>query len=370
MLLGLAVEQQQLGLEPVIVSIGEPGIKEKPVEREARSRGVQVVPFRMRPGPNVFGTTEILRYARNTRTDLFHSHGYKGNILLGMLPRRVRRLPVITTIHGWTSRPGLNKMRLYEYLDSFCLRYLDRVVLVNKGMRSHARLRGCRPDRLMVVENGITLPVQRKSAVELDPALLTFMEGGYTVGAIGRLSPEKGFAVLLEAFARLAAENPELRLLIIGEGVERPLLEERIRSLGLQGRVLLPGYREAAAGYIPFLGTFVLPSLSEGLPMVLLEALYAQVAVVATRVGGVPEVLDQGDAGILVSPGGVEELTEGIRKTVADRAGAERMAKRGITLLESRYTARTMAEKYLKVYQEVGGLNEQNVSLNSDYTHM
>lgn len=354
MLLSLAGEQQRLGLAPALASIGRPGEGAKAVEREAAVRGLAVEPFRMRSGPNFPGALDIARFARAGGAELIHTHGYKADILFGFLPRMLRRLPVVATVHGWTERQGLNRMRFYAALHGLSLRFVDRVVLVNGAMRSHPRLRGCRQERLAVVANGLSLTDEGEGRSQpADPAVLQFCSGGYTLGAIGRLSIEKGFTILLDAFASLAAQDPRLRLLILGEGPQRPVLEAKISQLGLEQRVLLPGYREGAARYLPSLGAFVLPSLSEGLPMVLLEALHAGVPVVATRVGGVPEVLEGEAAGILVCPGDAGALSRGIGRLLADPAAAAERVSYGRRLLESRYTARAMAQKYLEIYQGV-----------------
>ena len=118
MLLNLMGEQVALGLTPILVSIGDPGVAEKPLEAEAKRRGLRVEMFRMRPGPNILGAFEIMRFARGERAELLHSHGYKGNILFGFLPRFVRRMPMVTTLHGWTWSGGMTRMLLYEWLDS------------------------------------------------------------------------------------------------------------------------------------------------------------------------------------------------------------------------------------------------------------
>ena len=103
MLLNLVEEQIRQGLSPVIASIGGVQSGEKPLELEAHKRGFPLKIFRMRPGPNLIGAMEILKYAKSTRCDLLHSHGYKGNILFGFLPKKIRRLPLVATLHGWTS---------------------------------------------------------------------------------------------------------------------------------------------------------------------------------------------------------------------------------------------------------------------------
>ena len=112
MLLNLMSEQVAMGLEPILASIGDPGITEKPLETEAIRRGLPVKVFRMRPGPNVWGALKILRFARSELVGLLHSHGYKGNILFGLMPRMLRRIPMVATVHGWTWTGGISRMGL------------------------------------------------------------------------------------------------------------------------------------------------------------------------------------------------------------------------------------------------------------------
>ena len=130
---------------------------EKPLEIEARQRDFPVKTFRMRPGPNFIGAWKILNYAKSIDCHLLHSHGYKGNILFGFIPKKIRHLPLITTLHGWTSSgTTFSRMRLYEMLDSWSLSRMDAVVLVNEGMLAHPRLAGRNNVNFHIVNNGIS----------------------------------------------------------------------------------------------------------------------------------------------------------------------------------------------------------------------
>ncbi|KAB0666921.1 glycosyltransferase [Oryzomonas japonica] len=353
MLLNLMSEQVAMGFEPVLASMGEHAIADKPLEEEARRRGLQVQVFRMMPGPNVLGALEILRFARREKATLLHSHGYKGNILLGLIPRRIRKIPMIATIHGWTGTGEINRMMLYEWFDSLALNFIDRIVLVNEAMKSHPKLRNRPRLRMEVVMNGIPLagdPVDLGDGKGLDREVRDFCRGGYTLGAIGRFSREKGFDRLIEAVAILAPKRQDLRLVILGDGDLRRELEQKVRELGLQNRVLMPGYRDNARNYLPFFRVFVLSSLTEGLPLVLLEAMQAGVPVVATSVGGIPEVLQHGKAGVLVPAPRAVDLSEGIGRVMVDEALAAEMADRCKKIVVGTYSARAMAENYAKIY--------------------
>src|SRR5512133_42173 len=273
MLLNLMNEQVAMGLEPILASIGDPDCAEKGIEAEAHRRDLRVATFRMRPGPNIVGALEVLRFARREKCDLLHSHGYKGNILFGFLPRWLRRMPMVATVHGWTWSGGMTRMMVYEWLDSLSLARMDRVVLVSEAMKNHPRLRN-RPNLTVdVVTNGLpdNYVVNGVGGCEgLDREILDFCRQSYTIGAIGRLSPEKGFDLLLEAVAGLVAEGSDVQLLLLGEGGLRCRLEERVQELALVKRVLMPGYIHNARNYLSYLKLFTMPSITEGRPIVLL----------------------------------------------------------------------------------------------------
>lgn len=352
MLLNLMREQVRLGMKPVLASIGTHGEGEKPVEAAAHRLDLRVRPFRMRPGPNWAGAFKILRFAHQEQFSILHSHGYKGNILLGLVPRKVRGFPLVATLHGWTWVGGCNRMLIYEWLDAFSLRFADRVVLVNQMMTQHPRLRRFSPGSIEVVENGIPLDGTPGEG-HLRTDILEFTQKGFILGAVGRLSPEKGFDILLSGMASLVGEGFDLRLVILGEGGQRKELSRQIMSLGLTGRVLMPGYVADAKHYLAHFDLFILPSLAEGLPMVLLEAMAAAVPIVASRVGGIPVVLDQGRAGLLVKPRDVASLVAGIRAVVEDPQSARQRCSVALDRATSLYSTKVMGERYLTIYRQI-----------------
>jgi glycosyltransferase involved in cell wall biosynthesis len=355
MLLNLVAEQLRQGMEPVIASIGAPRCGEKTLETEARHRGLKVETFRMRPGANIVGACKILGFARRIGSDILHSHGYKGNILFGMMPKRLRRIPLVTTLHGWTWSGGWDRMLLYEWLDRLSLRFIDRVVVVNRAMSEMVKFKG-----LHVVNNGIPITrcdisiISEEEKFQQDPRIEDFCRGGFTIGAIGRLSPEKGFQFLLDAIKELVELNPKVRLVILGEGDERGALEAQIKRLGIEQQVLMPGYVTNAAGrFLPLFKILALSSLTEGLPIVILEAMQAGVPIVATRVGGVPDVLENGKSGVLVDARSSKKLVEGIRILMSDNISAKRMADIAMDLVKTKYSTELMGQRYNEIYEDL-----------------
>lgn len=359
MLLNLVQEQIKIGLEPTICSIGGKGIVEKPLESEATKRGVRVEKFRMSPGPNLIGVFKILKYAKKEQFDILHSHGYKGNILFGFIPKSYRRIPLITTLHGWTSTKALTKMKLYEWLDAKSLKHIDAVVAVNRVMFMHHMFKNNGHTNLFVVNNGIpalnftTGKMEHQKNCDLNREIIEFCQDSFIIGSIGRLSKEKGFNNLVESVYELNKIGLKAKLIIIGEGYERDNLEKLIMKLGMKDNVLMPGYENEAWQYLPLFDVFALPSLTEGFPITILEAMQSGVPIVATRVGGVPEILDEGAAGVLVKPGDVKVLTQEILSLLKNPTCRTNIAKKAKEIAFTRYSDKNMALEYQKIYMSL-----------------
>lgn len=353
-LLSLASEQIRQGSFPTIASIGEPHCGEKPIETAAMRRGISVAPFRMRAGPNLPGVLHILRFVRRERFDVLHSHGYKGDIFFGFMPKWARRIPVVSTVHGWTGGNSRNKLAFYEWLDGVSLSFIERIVVVSESMQDHARLHR-HVQKMRIVNNGIPWEenLSGEEDEQLDPRIVDFCQHGFVLGAAGRLSPEKGFGFLLDAFSEIAATHSDARLLILGEGNERSVLEAKARHLGIEARVLMPGFVNDLQRYLKLMQVFILSSLTEGQPMVILEAMRERIPVIASSVGGVPDMLSHGEAGMLVEAGSISSLAAAIRQIIKERGPATLRAERAVDLVRTKYSVAAMAYQYHEIYADL-----------------
>jgi glycosyltransferase involved in cell wall biosynthesis len=350
-LLNLATEQRVRGDAPLLLSIGGSGVSEKAIETEARRLGIRCLPLRMRDGLNLAAGREILRIADDCRVDLIHSHGYKGNILLGMQRRASRGVPVITTLHGWTAKSTWSKLGLYRALDQRMLSRLDGVVLVNDAMRRLPALARLRPPPVTIA-NGVTAahPGAKTDAVLADSIAALRARCSLLFGVVGRLSPEKNVAELVEAL-HACADAPRAGLLILGAGPERDAVVGTVARLQLGDRVLLGGYVANARDYLPAIDALVIPSLTEGLPMVLLEAMAASVPVIATCVGEIPTVL--GELGLLVPPADRSALTVAMATLARDLPRFRELGARAAERVARDYGAAAMANRYADAYRTV-----------------
>lgn len=355
-LLYLAREQKRRGHEPCIGSIARPQSPETALEQVARAWQLNVCPIRIHPNLTPSVVRSLLGVVRDLKADVLHSHGYKADILLGPLPRRMRG-PMLATLHGWSANRALTPLGLRERLDGWALRNVEAVVVVTRQMLKLRAIRGLRRQRVQIIENGIP-PLRERLAdmtaagVAAVPAVLVeFMQEALTFVAIGRLSPEKGFDLLLEAFATANKRNGGLhRLLIVGEGPERAKLERRIEDLGLRQNAQLAGFVEGADRFLQYAAGFVMSSYTEGMPLVLLEAMQWGSPILATSVGGIPEILHGYSRATLVPPRNREAYAEAFGELMGPRTAGAAISRRFET---QGYSAGHMAEEYLRAYQGI-----------------
>jgi glycosyltransferase involved in cell wall biosynthesis len=293
----------------------------------------------------------LLDLCRRERVRIWHGHDYKSN-LLGLLLRPFWPMRLVTTVHGWVKHT--RRTPLYYRIDRLCLPRYERVICVSPDLVAASRRAGVAARRCVLIENGIdTDEYRRRTGAAEAKARAGVPAGRLVVGAVGRLSEEKGFDLLVRAADRLLREGLDLELWVVGTGDQRPALERMIADLGRGDRVRLLGYRADTVDLYHAMDVFALSSLREGLPNVLLEAMALEVPVLATRVAGVPRLVRDGADGILIEPGSEAELVDGLRLLLADAGLRARLAAAGRRVIEERYSFRARMDKMRAVYDEL-----------------
>jgi glycosyltransferase involved in cell wall biosynthesis len=295
---------------------------------------------------------DLTGHLRRVGATVLCCHGYKAD-LVGRLAARRQQIPAIAVSRGWTGE--CLKVRLYEGLDRWHLRWMDRVVCVSEGQAQRVRRAGVPARRVVVIHNAI----QPARFHQIEPTGRELLQGFFAqprsrfIGAAGRLSPEKGFSVLIESAKQVVRQEPSAGFLLFGDGPLRATLARQIASEGLAESFVLAGFRGDLDRLLPSLDLLVLPSYTEGLPNVVLEALAAEVPVVATAVGGTPEVIDDRVSGYLVPPGDPTAVAE--RTLHALRCETERraMGRRGRERVLRDFTFETQGLHYRRLFQEL-----------------
>ena len=288
------------------------------------------------------------------KADMLLCHGYKANVLGRLAARRVG-LPAVAVSRGWTGESW--RVRLYEAVDRFHLRWMDRVVCVSEAQARKARRAGAAPERVRVIYNS----VDPERFFDLDALCRAWLLRCFPtaprriVGAAGRLSPEKGFDVLVRAAARVVRRDPSVGFIVFGDGARRARLQRQIQAAGLTDRFVLPGFRNDLDRFLPFFDLLTLPSYTEGMPNAVLEAFAAGVPVVATAVGGVPEVVEDGLSGFLVAAGDDAALAERIAAALETEDRLRDMGMHGRERVHEQFTFAVQARAYRQLFEELKG---------------
>jgi glycosyltransferase involved in cell wall biosynthesis len=280
---------------------------------------------------------------------VLHTHNYKSD-LYGLCAGRGRRVALVATCHTGTDRQEPTRaLRFYHWIDQWILRRFHRVVGVSPAIFESLGGQKNTSGRIALIQNAIRTDSFENAA----PASLTFEAGpGPVIGMVTRLQRDKGIFVMLEGARRLAAVRPDARFLFVGDGPGRKELETAIEAAGLRDRTLVAGQRSDMPALYAAMYALTLPSYREGLPMTVLEAMAAGKPVIASRVGAIPLVVEDGVSGRLAAPGDPAELAAVLAEVLSDPAQAGRMGRAGQERVRRDYSARAMAGRYRKTYEE------------------
>jgi glycosyltransferase involved in cell wall biosynthesis len=338
-------------MEPFFCSLRPSGA----TARELELKGVPVFSLDMSESPNLVemirGLSRLNSLCRTHSIDLVQTSLYRANVLAVLASAVGKSVPkVVTSQHSLSPLSG----RLAVLLTRHAHRYSDRVVAVSEAVRRYLTdSEGIQRDQIVVIPNGVDTQRFRprdKSAIRKS---LGIADHEVVIGAAGRLTPVKGFDTLIEAASRLYESGIAARVLIAGEGPERNRLQALITEAGLGRQIQLLGLRNDLASLYSAFDVFVLSSLREGSPGVVLEAMASECPVVATAVGGVPEIIQDRRSGLLVPPGDAESLASSLAELLGNGSQRDLLAHSGRARVQDRFSLDRIADQYEELYSEI-----------------
>lgn len=325
------------------------------LEREASRAGAVVVRRRLEPLRFASAARDLRSHVRQSNAAIVQGTGWATNVLSR---RAARGLPVrvVNTVHvepgaslhDGGSRPGL---RLRAAVDRAGRGRVDAYIAVSAAVRDALVAGGVPADRVTVVHNGVDVGELSVAAVAPAPAALPRERP--LIGVVARLEPVKGVAHLVRATARLADEHPEVHVVVVGSGSQERALRDLAIELRVQDRIAWLGRVRHIAPVLAALDVVVMPSLSEGLGIVALEAMALGKPVVASAVGGLVEVIADGETGLLVTPADPAALASAIGALLADRERARAMGAAGLRRVKTAFTVERMLAGYLALYERL-----------------
>ncbi|MCR4286839.1 MAG: glycosyltransferase, partial [Deltaproteobacteria bacterium] len=288
---------------------------------------------------------KLIRTFRKHNINLVHTHGYKSNILAGMAARFCG-IKTVKTEHGrQESSRGFSgrRMSFNLKLDRFITGlFVDEIVYVSKDIQSFYQKIYRKPSQT-VIYNGIKpIALSEDGSVCLDRNFIN-------IGIVGRIAEVKGHIHLINAVKRLP-DLDRLRVLVFGEGPLKETLQNYCEKNGLSNKIIFMGFKDNIHEYISQLDIFIMPSLHEGLPYALLEAMFLRVPVIASNVGGIKEILENNVDSILIEPSNPEVMADAIRGLVENKDLRKRLKENAFKKVAEKFTIGKMASEYLRVY--------------------
>lgn len=308
-------------------------------------------PFKLK---NLKGLYDLWRIIKSGRYDIVHTHTSVGGFI-GRLIARINNVPsILWTIHGWSFDYPFGtplRRRLFWAIEKFLDRFTDHYVAISKNMQDVGIKAGISArGKVTLIYHGIEIggPIDGGSQSESETK-----NGNPVVGTVCRLEPQKAIDDFLKAAKIVKEYIPQVSFVIVGDGPLKKELERLSITLGITDNVIFTGWQENVAGYIAGMDIFCLTSRWEGFGIILLEAMSMKMPIVATRVGGVPEIVEEGKGGILVSPGRPEELAKGLCLLLSDATMRKHMGYYNAEKVKTVFNVKDMIKKYEEMYKSL-----------------
>lgn len=313
----------------------------------------EVIEFTCDGKISFFSLISIKRFMEDNKINIVHSHGYKSDFyaLLANLLSKNHAVSVATN-HNWIT--SSIKERVYKTIDALTLLKFNAVVAVSNVLKNEIIEKGVKSEKVKVISNGIDINIcnslELRDSTRVD---LGLTKSHFVIGCVASLTHEKAHSDLLQAFAVVVKTIPESRLVIVGSGILLEELRALATTLGIKEYVVFAGYRkDARALYIVF-DVFALVSLTEGLPMAMLEAMATSLPVVVSAVGAIPQVITSMENGILTKPGDIDAIAKSFIKLALDTELRKSLGCNARRDVVENYSVSRMARDYETLYDKV-----------------
>ncbi|AZQ65918.1 glycosyltransferase [Silicimonas algicola] len=343
-----------LGYRAIVVTLQ---VRDGNAEAEKlRAAGIAVRHVELTKLRNVTELRKVIACIREPKPSVIHTH-LEAATVVGGIASAVLRVPAVTTLHTLEHPTGINRASFRLWVLRLLLTHIyDRVLCLSDTIADEAREHGLRRAPLVTLPNGILPPESLDDRCTVRKRLraeLGISEGALVVVTVAVLRPPKGVDRLLAAMSYVLASVPDAILLVVGDGSEREQLEQQTRDQGIAHRVVFTGFREDVYDLLRSSDLFVLPTLWDTLPTVVIEAMFASLPIVASRVGGIPDMVEHGVQGALVPPGDVPALASAILGMLTDARRRETIGLAALRRAETDFSLSIQVQKLADLYDEV-----------------
>lgn len=303
----------------------------------------------------------LAQFLRQWQADLVHTHTAVPGMVLARIGARLANVPILCHIHGsihYSSKPLIRFLQ--NTLDNFTARFCKALIAVSNNTKLSLLATGKQADKVLVVPNGVKLTVSPERSTHYPLPLERNIPAAHRlVGCVARLAPAKGQHVLIQAAVEILAAVPDVTFMFVGADLASGgTYEQELRAcaerLGVSANTRFVGFHNDAAHLMSLFDVFVLPSQHEAMPMTILEAMAARVPVVATRVNGIPEVVEEGKTGLLVPWNDAHALASAILKLLCDPLLSRKMGEAGRQRVEEHFDLDQLHDAVFRLYEQIG----------------
>ncbi len=343
----------------VVVTIKHSKKDKIPLLKELNKNGIVTDSLILKGRFDITSVVRCKNLLKKYKAEILHCHGYKADIIGLFTGILLPKIKLVATLHGWWARESF-KLKFYEFLDLFAVKRFDRIIVVSKAIQATLLSKRFFKGKLELIHNGVEISrfIDEKNSESLK-ARLKINKEDKVIGLVGRLGKEKGHIYLLEAMPDIIEQFPKVKVIILGEGILENELKTYAKKLKISDKLMFLGFKKDMVRFYALMDVFVLPSLSEGLPVALLEAMVARKAIVATNVGGIPSVIKNMETGILIEPKNSNLLVKAISKVLNNKNLAFQLAVNARRIAECTFSIDAMIKKYEKVYCDMLSANKK-----------
>ena len=317
----------------------------------AKKEGIQVIELPSKGRMDLSTFIALMRVIRSGEYDVLHTHDYK-SAFYGLLPAKIAGVKLLATLHGWLQNNRAEK--LYKIVELAILRMYDLITVVSSDQKQELLDRGFSPKKVRQLDNGVDIQKYRPAGITDMRNRLNIRDGQIVIGTVARMTKEKGHKVLLDAFQILTKKHRNLTLLLVGDGDLREKLEREVRQNGLQDQVIFTGTRDDVPDLYRIMDIYINSSLTEGMPMSILEAMASGLPVVASDVGEIGRLINESGAGTVVPPSNVEALVLAVDEFLQGNQGNLReQGERSREYIEKQFTDTHQAVFVQNLYKEI-----------------
>lgn len=319
-----------------------------PLHQKASEAELPVLPLKIASDVDVFSILRLSIAMKRKKCRLVHSHDAH-SVAIGATAASLAKVPIRVISRRVDFPLKKNVMSRRKYTKN-----VDAIIAISEGVKNVLVEGGIDVNLIRVIPDGIDFaPFEDKTSKDYLRQELSFEPDDFLVGIVAHLADHKGHKYLIQASQYLQEQAPKIKIIIVGEGPLRMELNQQAKNIHVEDMVFFLGFREDVPQILNSLDMFVLSSYLEGMGSSLLDAMACRLPIVATRVGGIPEVVKHGKTGLLVSPRSPKSLAKAILKLYQDRELAHRLGQKGYEEVHHKFSAESMASKSIDFYEEL-----------------